>query len=102
MEIPAIKDKITARAFAVYAVVKTPFDIYSETGEPIQDTVKAAKMIENYIIGDAELPEIQEDPNMKILDVWNKIKETTEKSQRDTTEPIKELCSKPDNRSYTK
>lgn len=106
MEIPAIKDKMTARAFAIYAVMKTPFDIYSETGEPIHDTVKAAKMIEKYIIGDAKLPEVVEDPNMKILDMWNKIKESSEKSQRDTPEPIKEPCpelaTKINNRNYIK
>lgn len=76
MEIPQIKDKITARAFALALSVKLRGDLndkYSTT----RSIISLAKEFENYIIGDAELPEVAGDPNMKILDMWSKVNEST-------------------------
>lgn len=81
MEIPQIKDKLTARAFAVYAAIKTPFDILND--KVVVDTIKAAKIIEKYILGDTELPEVAEDPTKSWLETMKSIQEQSFKEEKE-------------------
>lgn len=90
MEIPQIKDKITARAFALSLANSHRF--FNEKLE--LSITDRAKEFEKYIIGDAELPEVAEDPSMQILNMWNKLKENMEKNEMEMSKRFEELHSK--------
>lgn len=88
MEIPQIKDKITARAFALV--------LSSTSGGYISSIIDRAKKFENYIIGDAELPEIQEDTTKSWVNTLSSLcakqfEENREKMSKDWKELIETL-----------
>lgn len=72
MEIPQIKDKVTARAFALQMAYGA---FCSDKG-----ILGTAKEYADFIIGDAKLPEIAEDLNIKVLDMWNELRKPSEDS----------------------
>lgn len=79
MEIPQIKDKITARAFTLAMAVKYRIGIAgTQKYSLIGNTVEQAGTFEKYLIGDADLPEVAEDPTNKVLNIWDKVRESTE------------------------
>lgn len=90
MEIPQIKDKVTARAFALS--LANSHRLFKENLE--LSVTERAKEFEKYIIGDAELPEVAEDPSIQMLNMWNKLKEGMEKSEAEMFKRFEELPSK--------
>lgn len=73
MEITQIKDKVTARAFAISLCSSV---IHYKADGSVSDNIERAKQFADFIIGDAELPEVAEDPTNKVLDIWKKVKDT--------------------------
>lgn len=85
MEIPQIKDKITARAFALQLAVNLKATIYSQKYcSNLANTISIAKDYEKYIIGDAELSEIAEDYAKNWVDTLKDIykKQTEEEIEK--------------------
>lgn len=83
MEIPQIKDKVTARAFALQMAYGA---FHSEGG-----ILGTAEKYANFIIGDAELPEVAEDYSTQIINMWSRLKEGMEKNEAETSKRLKEL-----------
>ena len=97
MEIPQIKDKITARAFALYLSIKLRGDLYRGNNKysPNNKTViDISKEFENYLIGDAKLPEVAEDYSTQIINMWTKLKEVMEKNETEMSKTFEELHAK--------
>lgn len=94
MEIPQIKDKVTARAFALYLSTKLRGDIYrgSDKYSPNNKTViDVSKEFEQYLIGDTELPEVAEDYSTQVINMWSKLKEGMEKNEAEMSKRLEEL-----------
>lgn len=83
MEIPQIKDKITARTFALRMA--------HETFQYESKILDIANKYADFIIGDAELPEVAEDFNKQVLDMWSSLKESSERNEKETSKWFKEL-----------
>ena len=93
MNIPNIDSKIMARAFALALSVEHRKALFmgNEKYSPNNTTVvDVAKQYEQYLIGDAELPEVKEDLNLKVLDMWNKTNKSLEESERLVTKHFKD------------
>ena len=89
-EIPQIKDKITARAYALY--LSNSHRILKDNVE--ESIIDRAKNYTDFLIGNAELPEVAEDPSTQMLSVWNKLKESMEKNETEMSKRLEELHSK--------
>lgn len=81
MEIPIIKDKITARAYALGLAIETR-DTFTE------DIIATAQDFEKYLIGNVELPEISNDPTIEMFKLW---KSATEEMKNNNEEFYKKL-----------
>lgn len=82
MEIPQIKDKVMARAYALYI---------SSIGKGGKRAVNEARDYADFIIGNSELPEVAEDYSTQIINMWSKLKEGMEKNEVETSKRLKEL-----------
>ena len=82
-----IKSKIDARERALEFVKPSDFTT-------VEEQIECAKKIEKYLIGDAELPEVQSDTELvkAFLEVANnEIEKSRERNNRDLEELIKTL-----------
>ena len=82
-----IKSKIDARERALEFVKPSDFTT-------VEEQIECAKKIEAYLIGDAELPEVQSDTELvkAFLEVANnEIEKSRERNNRDLEELIKTL-----------
>ena len=75
MEIPTMRDKITLRAFAISKAMELSLPF----GTNLDDVLKNSKVIEKYIIGDANLPEMAEDFSMQALKLFGSLNNNVEK-----------------------
>lgn len=88
MNIPDINSKIIARAFALALAVEHRKAILMGNNKysPHKNVIDIAKQWEQYLIGDADLPEIKEDPTKDWLETLKSIHEqqsTEEREKRD-------------------
>lgn len=85
MEIPQIKDKITARAFALAMAVEYRGSIVRGSAKYslVGSTIEQARDFEKYLIGDAKLPEIVEDPTKDWVNTLNNIYKKQAEEERE-------------------
>lgn len=88
MNIPNIDSKVMARAFALAMAIKYRGSIvrgntkYSLIGS----TTEQAKQFEEYLIGDADLPEVKEDPTKDWIETMKSIHEQQSTEEREKRE----------------
>lgn len=73
MNIHDINSKIVARTCALAKAVELHGSIYKGGNIPGGDCLELAKKFEDYLIGNAELPEIAEDPTKSWVNTLNEL-----------------------------